>query len=145
MKVHRCTKCKQRGGYLVFRKTKKNVQRKYPYVGHYDSKKKSKRRWCSLNEEQLNTIEFDETWYQIDYWKLIEKAQSEYQKHGQNQVTEDALVKASKLLEQHGFLKSSVSDRLFHNFTHLFVTEKFIEDILPDKFNDKPKTTNSKS
>ena len=109
------------------------------YVGHYDPTKKSKRRWCSLNKKQLNTIEFVEDWYQIDFGELIQKAQYEHKKHGENKITEDALVKAGELLEEHGFLKHKTSDRLFHNFTHVFVTEKFIEDTLDDRFSDKPK------
>ncbi len=112
---------------------------KYPYVGHYDPSKKSKRKWCSLNIEQLNSIESPEDWYQIDYWKLIEEAQSEHKKNGENQKSEDALVKACQLLEKHGFMKPYISDKVFHNFTHIFITEKFIEDVLPDKYNDKPK------
>ena len=139
MKVHRCTKCEKRRGYLVFRKTKKNVQWKYPYVGHYDPTKKSKRRWCSLNEKQLNEIEFDEDWYQIDYGKLIKKAQIKHMKNGINSVSEGMLVKMGKLLEDNGYLKYRIADRIFHNFYRPFVTEKFIEDSLPDKYNDKPK------
>jgi len=139
MRVHRCTKCQKRGGYLVFRKTKTNVQRKYPYVGHYDSTKKSKRQWCSLNEEQLNSIEFDDDWYQIDYGKLIEIAQSEFKKHGENTISDAALIKASELLEKNGFLTYRIFDKVYHSMTHLFVTEKFIEDCVGDKYTDKPK------
>lgn len=139
MKVHRCMKCNQRGGYLVFRQTKKSVQWKYPYVGHYDPSKKSKRKWCSLNDKQLNSIEFNGDWYQNNYGNLIEKAQIEHKKNGENPISEEALVKASKLLEKNGFLKHKISDRIFHDFTHIFITEKFIEDVSPDRFNDKPK------
>lgn len=139
MKAHRCTKCQKRGGYLTFRQTKKDVNRKYPYVGHYEPTKKSKRKWCSLNEEQLNTIEFVEDWYQKKYFKFIKKAQMEHMKNGENQISEDLLVKAGKLLEKNGFLKEKIGDRLFHNFTHVMITEKYIEDVLPDKYNDKPK------
>lgn len=139
MKVHRCTKCQKRGGYLVFRQTKKNVKWKYPYIGHYDPIKKSRRQWCSLNENQLNTIEFVDDWYQIDYGKLIEKAQYEHRKHGENKISEDALVQAGELLEKNGFLKYRIADKIFYNLTHIFVTEKFIEDTIGDEYTDKPK------
>jgi hypothetical protein len=139
MKVHRCHKCGKRGGYLVFRQTKSNVVQKYPYVGHYDILKKSKRRWCSLNAEQLDPIESPEDWYQIDYRKLIEEAQTEYKKHGKNQKSEDNLVKAAQLLEEHGFVKPYNYYKVGYNVTHFFITEKFIEDILPDEYNDKSK------
>lgn len=139
MKVHRCTKCQKRGGYLVFRQTKKNVKWKYPYIGHYDPTKKSKRQWCSLNETQLNTIEFVDDWYQIDYGKLIEKAQYEHKKQGENRISEDALVQAGELLEKNGFPKYRIADKIFYNLTHIFVTEKFIEDTIGDEYTDKPK------
>lgn len=139
MKVHRCTKCNKRGGHLVFRQTKKSVQWKYPYVGHYDPTKKSRRKWCSLNEEQLNRIECSEDWYQTNYAELVQKAQTEHKKKGENPISEDALVKAAKLLEKNGFLKYKIADKLFYDFSHVFMTEKFIEDCLPDKYNDKPK------
>ena len=139
MRVHRCQKCEKRGGSLVFRQTKRGIQWKYPYVGHYDPTKKSKKRWCSLDKEQLNRIEFTEDWYQIDYGKLIETAQSEYKKHGENIISETALIKAGKLLEENGFLKYRIFDKVYHDVTHIFVTEKFIEDTIGDKYTDKPK------
>jgi len=138
MRVHRCTKCQKRGGYLVFRQTKKSVKWKYPYVGHYDPTKKSKRQWCSLNEEQLNSVEFADDWYQIDYAKLIQKAQYEHKKQGENKISEDAFVKAGKLLEENEFLKYRIADKVFHDASHIFITEKFIEDTIGDKYTDKP-------
>lgn len=130
MRVYRCTKCEKRGGYLVFRSTKKNNY-KYPYVGHYDSLKKSKRTWCSLNKAQLNQIEFNEDWYE-KYIRLIRKIQIKYRELGEDPVVAKYTLQAARLLEKKGFLTYRIADRVYHNVSHIPISEKEIQDILDE-------------
>ena len=103
MRIQRCTKCGTRGGHLTFRRTKPTVLRKYPYVGHYDIAKKSKRRWCSLNEKQLYAIEILDDWYQSEYIQLGKKAREYWGKREDSSEFYDLLARAEKLLVKHGF------------------------------------------
>lgn len=131
MKVYRCTKCDQRGGYLVFRSIKKN-NLKYPYVGHYDSTRNSKRKWCSLNKKQLNQIEFVEDWYD-KHLKLIEKIQVEYKELGEGNPTLDKhILKAAEMLEKNGFLTYRIEDRVCYDVNHIVISEKEVQNILEE-------------
>jgi len=138
MKVFRCEECHERGGHLVFRETKNN-KRKYSYVGHYDPTKKSKRRWCYLNSTCLNNIDFDAEWFDKDYSKLIWKIQSVYNQKGKTPMLAGLVLKAARLLEKNGFLIYRIAERLEHDVSHVFVTEKEIEGFLDERFNDKTK------
>ena len=140
MKIYRCTKCEQRGGYLVFRTTRAKTLQKYPYVGHYDSTKRTRRRWCSLNKEHLNKIEFRDDWYQHDYINLIKK--SRFPKNQARSNIEKIWVNAGKLLEKNGFQKNRIGERLLYDLTYTFLTEKYVEDLLPSEYSDKPKKSN---
>lgn len=131
MRVYRCTKCEKRGGYLVFRSTKKNNY-KYPYVGHYDPSKKSKRTWCSLNKTQLNQIEFNEDWY-ANYIKLIRKIQRKYRELGEDQIVARHTLQSAKLLEKKGFLTYRIADRVYYDVSHIPISEKEIQDILDER------------
>jgi len=148
MKVYRCLKCEKKGGYLVFRRTK-NKKFKYPYVGHYDPTKKSKKKWCSLNSVQLNTIDFDDDWYYDEYAKLIQKIQYDNQRDVENQKNQYGyknnminqkiarlVRRAARLLNKKGFLTYRIADRLDQNINHVFITEKEIEEILPSRFSE---------
>lgn len=57
MKITTCPKCQKNGGYLAFRQAG-NSKTKYPYVGHYDSSKNSRTRWCYLTKNLLSNVEF---------------------------------------------------------------------------------------
>ena len=140
MKIHRCTKCEQREGYLVFRTTRAKTLQKYPYVGHYDSAKRTRRRWCSLNKDHLNKIEFRDDWYQHDYINLIKESRCPENQARSN--IEKIWINAGKLLEKNGFLKNRIGERLFYDLNYTFLTEKYVEDMLPNKYSDKPKKSN---
>jgi len=148
MKVYRCSKCQKKDGYLVFRKTKHD-KFKYPYVGHYDPTKKSKKKWCSLNPKQLNSIDFNEDWYDDEYSKLIQKIQYDnymdienkkhqygFQNKAVNQKIARLVRRAGRLLNKNGFLTYRIADRLDQDITHVFITERNIAQRLPSHFSE---------
>ena len=116
MKIHRCTFCKTKGGFLTFRETSWRMRIKYPYVGHYDPTKKSKRRWSELNKKQLNQIQFRDDWYQIDYIQLIKNSQEKYLITGIDSLPKELIVELGNLLENNGFLKYRIGERIFYDF-----------------------------
>jgi len=93
-----------------------------------------------LNRKQLERIEFVGNWYQIDYMKLIKKAQ-QANKEQSRIKQKDAWVKIGNLLEKNGFLKYMISDKMLFDLCRLPITEKFIENAIGDKYTDKPKKT----
>ncbi|MGI0027136.1 MAG: hypothetical protein ACREAD_04765 [Nitrosopumilaceae archaeon] len=55
MEITICPKCDASNGYLVFRPAG-NSKNEYPYVGHYDSSKGSRTRWCYLTKKSLSNV-----------------------------------------------------------------------------------------
>ena len=102
----------------------------YPYVGHYDPTKKYRKRWCSLNENQLNSTELLDNWYQNDYHNLMKKVRIRARKDEYTQESKEMFVRAGKLLEKHGFPKYRIGSKLLYDLNHWTVLEKPIEDAL---------------
>ena len=120
---------------MTFRRTKQSASRKYPYVGHYDPAKKSKRTWCSLNEKQLNSIEFIDGWYQNTYASLIREARVEIMNNGNIPKLDRLIVRAGKLLEENGYLKNRIGEKIICDISCL-VLEKSIHDTLNQKWKN---------
>ena len=108
MKINKCPKCKK-SGFLVFRHTKyKDL--KYPYVGHYDSTKKSSKRWCYIEIEDL-TIQSKPNW-QIHYDMLIKKWLKLWNRNHSVKESIRPLKKAAKLLEKNGHNQKTIWKKL---------------------------------
>ncbi len=131
MKISFCPKCNEHNGTLVFRTTRKN-NRKYPYVGHYDPSKKSKKRWCSLGLKKVLDVTFDGDWY-YEYILLMREMKKFVKEHDNdiNTVPETKLDEVADLLEKNGYLKYLIADKIYHDVYHVLLpTTKEIEDTL---------------
>jgi hypothetical protein len=49
------------------------IKRESFFIGHYDSSKKSRRRWCSITKSQLASVEIDDNRYSLEYKPLIKE------------------------------------------------------------------------
>jgi hypothetical protein len=127
MRIVRCPRCEKTGGYLVFRKTKTKL--KYPYVGHYDSSKKSRRKWCSLTLNQLNEIEFSDKWFG-GYVDQVKLARRTYLQKGEGEEVKILVNEAGRILEKNHYLIYRIADRVTHDIYFLHTTDEEIMGFL---------------
>ena len=144
MKIEICPRCHKKGS-LTFRPTKK-PNHKYPYVKHYDPKKKSKISSCYLHEGELWTVKFTGSWYN-QYLRLIRKISKQYRtqfnsydqrlqyiflissvemmqdKFSKNKTWGKTWLIASKLLKKNGYYVDLVHDRVRHDLSTVVIDE----------------------
>lgn len=144
MKIEICPRCHKKGS-LTFRDTKK-PNHKYPYVKHYDPKKKSKISSCYLHEGELLEIKFTGSWYN-QYLRLIRKISKQYRiqfssygqqfqyitlaysvemmknKFSENKIWGKTWIEASKLLEKNGYYVDLVHGRVRHDLFEVAIDE----------------------
>ncbi len=144
MKIEICPRCHKKGS-LSFRLTKK-PNYKYPYVKHYDPKKKSKTSWCYLHEGELLAIKFTESWYN-QYLRLIRKISKQYRtqfnsypqqfqyifltssvemmqdKFSENETWGKTWIMASNMLKKNGYHADLVHDTVRHDLITVTIDE----------------------
>jgi len=141
MKIEDCPKCKEKG-WLIFTTTKKNG-RKYPKIRHYNKSRNPPRYTHTIKIEDVIHIHFDEksNWYK-EYEKIILEmdkiSEKDYPSEKNNLQTYpklepfhhrltqkldiiaknhvDLLLKIGKILEENGFLKNLIPDRICWDF-----------------------------
>jgi hypothetical protein len=81
------------------------------FFGHYDSTKKSKKKWCSIKKVQLTEVKIDDKRYFSEYKSLIPKIADALQQSDDMQV--NGLCKsATKILAELGWLSRFVMDKI---------------------------------
>lgn len=144
MKIEICPRCRKKGS-LTFRFTKKR-NHKYPYVKHYDPKKKSKISWCYLQEGEHLAVKFTGSWYN-QYLRLIRKISKQYRtqfnygnqqfhyiilissvemmqdKFSENETWGKTWFMASKLLEKNGYYVDLVHDKVRYDLSSVTFDE----------------------
>lgn len=112
MKVAKCPLCGKKG-FLTFRYTKFKDMR-YPYIGHYDPKKKTKRRWCHMNSIHRKKLDKKILW-QETYYKLIADGDRIREKTEERQNWGKPLIKAARLLENNGYQTDQIEPKLLRD------------------------------
>ncbi|HJW19250.1 MAG TPA: hypothetical protein VJ571_01675 [Candidatus Nitrosotalea sp.] len=110
MKIAKCPRCGLKG-FLTLRYTKYKDLR-YLYVGHYNSKKKSKRSWCLLSDVQIKSLKIEKFW-QYRYYELITEAVNLRANTDEIAIWIKPLKIAKKLLDRNGYSKIRIEFKLF--------------------------------
>jgi hypothetical protein len=88
------------------------ITREYFFIGHYDSTKKTKRRWCSIKEHELASVEISDVRYFSKYKPLIKELVNVNNKC--SEANRRVLLNmAYKVLEEIGWPQSYINDKIY--------------------------------
>jgi hypothetical protein len=85
------------------------------FFGHYDSTRKSKKKWCSIRKVDVTGVKINDKRYFSDYKSLIRKLTEALQQSDHKQVT--------------GLYKSAVNLLKDVGWPSRFITDKINEDV----------------
>jgi hypothetical protein len=86
-------------------------KRKRYFFGHYDSTKKSKKRWCSIRKIDLTATQINDKRYFSDYKSLIPKLADALQQSDHRQVS-DLCNSAIKILKELDWPSRFIMDKI---------------------------------
>lgn len=81
------------------------------FFGHYDSTKKSKKKWCSIKKVQLTEVKIDDKRYFSDYKSLIPKLTDAIQQSDHKQES-DLRISAIKILKELDWPSHFILDKI---------------------------------